>query len=1541
MTLTTVEDLAAVVSRAVDYEGSWPTTGGIRGNRVTFSQILEIGRRIRGRSFAIDKAVHRAVSEDQGLALLKMVSIGILLSSSKGAWEVSDEMNQLFPDYEFTLIEDFLAKLVNNVGTFPGFIVDELLQVAQLSAIIAFTRIFAHLKKDNEGSGKHGSERNTQQKPANIPNHQEFTVSNNNHSLLGGLEATGLDTDEDTIPAPNPDPSKPDSTPTKFTHNHLWNEAYEALKREKESEKFVETYEILLRKVFLQPAATNQATQSELDDEALKTLAHDVYSREEQLRSIVRIGLEKVQKAKGATEGYGKFFDLVEPFKSVIGAGLSSVPQAALPWAIVSASLDVLAKPARTNKVLYTGVSQVVSRMDWYAGLTESILEPENINDSHPLERARRELKNRIASLYQALLLYQIKSTCYYYRNQLWVFLSGFLDIDDWSGDLQALKDAEDAVRKDCEQYNKQHIKSVLDRVLVFEEAQIALKRDMEREKEDRNCLRDLHWIDPRDEIQDIKARKDDLVDDSYRWIMDTVEFKNFIDWEDRDAPNLLWITGQAGMGKTMLLVGIIQELTKERLSNSDAPNISYFFCQGSSGELNSGLGVLRSLLWLLLVQQPHLISHVREAYKTAGKKTFTGAVAFEKLSGILKSALEDRELEPIILVLDALDECDQADRPSLIRFLNTVLSSPKTKARVKWIISTRPLPEIQMDMNSAGRYLNSMLSLDNRDLEGPISAFIDHKIQQLREKGHEEEDLKMVSDRLRERSGNTFLWVWLVCKELMISRVRAWSEILDSVPDKLAELYKYLLERINSFKLKVDSEDCKNVLAATTLAYQNLSLSELAVLASLPTEKDARQAVDLCGSFLTIRDKTVYMIHQSAKEHLKDHFEEIHGIDQDSGHLRIFQRCLTKLDTTLRRNIYQLSNIGVLSTDIQTPNPDPLCSVRYACRYWVHHLKNSGITMQDEKDVHKFLLKHFLHWLEALSLMKIIFECRPVIKMLQGLVEPAKGSNLALFLDDAAWFAMKSHGIIETAPLQAYASAVIFAPESSVVKSVFEKDAPKWISKWPQMPPLWSTEIARLVGHWHWVKAISFSHDGKLLASASEDDTLKLWNPLTGRCLQTILLQSKARAVAFSHDGRLLASASEDGTVKLWDLPLMVDGTMEKQTEIVSLKCHADWINALVFSNDDKVLVSASNDSTIRLWDWSMGQEISKLDGHTGEVTSVAYSNDGMLLASSSYDGTARIWDPREAVSFSYNGQMLATASADTTVRVWNNVTGKERYIFKDHTERVNSVSFCQGHHLLATGSDDGTVRLWNPAEGDSLQILGSHSRRVRAVSLAPDGEYLASASYDGDIRVWDPAGNREMGAWAEGHEDVKQITFSPDGNYLASVAYDKIIDIWDPKTGKKLWSLEGHTGIVTAVTYSGNSDLLASCSWDRMIRIWELRTGQQLHALEGHSDIVSTVTFSRHNDFLVSSSCDNTIRIWDTLRVWDPDTGMQLRVLEDHTDAVLTEAISRDDQMLATGSIDKTVRIWDLESGKPLWTLKGHDGPVEDVRYSYDNQL
>ncbi|OBT73192.1 hypothetical protein VF21_08702 [Pseudogymnoascus sp. 05NY08] len=129
MTFTTVRDLAGVVTEAVDYGGEWPVTGGIRGNRVSVSKILKIGEKVRGLPFAIDtvkledledgnlktswtlETRHPSVSEEQAAEALKSVLISTLLSGVKGAWDVSDEFNQILPEYKFTQMEDFLAKV--------------------------------------------------------------------------------------------------------------------------------------------------------------------------------------------------------------------------------------------------------------------------------------------------------------------------------------------------------------------------------------------------------------------------------------------------------------------------------------------------------------------------------------------------------------------------------------------------------------------------------------------------------------------------------------------------------------------------------------------------------------------------------------------------------------------------------------------------------------------------------------------------------------------------------------------------------------------------------------------------------------------------------------------------------------------------------------------------------------------------------------------------------------------------------------------------------------------------------------------------------------------------------------------------------------------------------------------------------------------------------------------------------------------------------------------------------------------------------------
>ncbi len=442
-------------------------------------------------------------------------------------------------------------------------------------------------------------------------------------------------------------------------------------------------------------------------------------------------------------------------------------------------------------------------------------------------------------------------------------------------------------------------------------------------------------------------------------------------------------------------------------------------------------------------------------------------------------------------------------------------------------------------------------------------------------------------------------------------------------------------------------------------------------------------------------------------------------------------------------------------------------------------------------------------------------------------------------------------------------------------------------------------------------VSSLTFSHDGKTLASVGSNNTVKLWDISARKELGTFFFPHyQATLVALSPDLKTLASADWDNTVTLWDITTGTVATLSGQTKSIL---------SIAFSPDGKILASASEDHTIKLWDIATRKQLGTLYGHSGSVRLVAFSPDGKILASAGDDQTVKLWDtanrkefavleghsgPILSVTFSPDGKTIASGSTDHTVKLWN-TTRKELATLSGYSDYIWSVAFSPDGKILAA-SGNKTVRLWNTAPVEELPALSGDFGYVLSVAFSPDGKTLASASNDHTIKLWDMATRKER-ATLSGHSgSVLSVAFSPDSKTLASGSSDSTVKLWDVVTGQELATLSDHSRPVLSVAFSPDGRTIASASEDQTVKLWDANTRKKLTTLSGHSGDVTSVAFSPDGATLVSGSYDNTVKLWDTA------TGKEVASLSGHSDFVRSVAFSPDGKILVSGGNDKTVKLW-----------------------------
>jgi hypothetical protein len=339
-------------------------------------------------------------------------------------------------------------------------------------------------------------------------------------------------------------------------------------------------------------------------------------------------------------------------------------------------------------------------------------------------------------------------------------------------------------------------------------------------------------------------------------------------------------------------------------------------------------------------------------------------------------------------MVIDALDEC-VTDLPRLLEFITTQSS---VSSRVKWIVSSRNWTDIEEKLGCSGYRLS--LELNAEAISGAVQAFIKQKVSQLSlQKKYDSQVQHAVFQHLTSNANDTFLWVALVCQNLGKTAKRHVLKKLSAFPPGLNSLYERMRQHISNSD---DAELCRRILATTALVYRPITLKELATLVEDLEEttdlESMQEIIGLCGSFLTLRQGTVYFIHQSAQDFLlKEAIEEVFPSGKGHIHSTIFTRSLEVLSTALYRDMYGLKEPGYLIENIDKPTPDPLGTSRYSCVHLIDHLNESSpetrvFALSNGGSVNSFLETKYLYWLEALSLCK---------SMSKGVVSMAKLQSL------------------------------------------------------------------------------------------------------------------------------------------------------------------------------------------------------------------------------------------------------------------------------------------------------------------------------------------------------------------------------------------------------------------------------------------------------------------------------------------------------------------------------------------------------------------
>jgi len=469
------------------------------------------------------------------------------------------------------------------------------------------------------------------------------------------------------------------------------------------------------------------------------------------------------------------------------------------------------------------------------------------------------------------------------------------------------------------------------------------------------------------------------------------------------------------------------------------------------------------------------------------------------------------------------------------------------------------------------------------------------------------------------------------------------------------------------------------------------------------------------------------------------------------------------------------------------------------------------------------------------------------------------------------------------------------------------------------------------LTGHAKKISSVSYTPDGKYLATGSEDSTLKVWDVGSGKCLTTISdiivgMQGET-SIIYSPDGKVLTTLHKDNTIKLWEVASRrcVKILTPKTTGHPALPGD---IRSIAYTPDGRCLAVADWEKNIKLLEVETGIGLKTLRSYAGFAGEAKYSPDGAYMVSGMGNGSIKLWkmasgkfkilsghtDSINDIIYSPDGAYLVTSSDDSTIKLWEVASSKCVKTFIGHTDGVDSIVYSSDGKYITSGSSDNTIKIWEVESGKCIKTLTGHKGSIYSFVYSSDEKYIASVSSDDTIKIWEVKTGKCLKT-LESYRGVDICYF--DGKYLVSTGKEPLAKIWDVETGKCIKIIDGNEND-HPVKCSSDGRYLARAFGDGTIKLYEVKNGECIEkTLSGHTAYIEDIIYSPDGGYLISCSGDNTIKFWEL------GSSNCVKTLTGHTDTVYSIGYSHDGSYLTSTSYDETMKLWEVKTGKCIQTL------------------